>query len=191
MKNANGKRKYNPNFTYRYVATWQWMKKYAGSHVWAPTHYDVKLLESGLIGFRDYASLHLLSLATLAATYKDEKGKSQEACNYFQHYMEKMERKADYYVEYVKWAYEWIYIRQYEENMYFGVPGRQGGPSSANRGGFIGTIVCPSSAKCTVQCSQMVADNICTLQGVHKATLRADASEGSRKIITKPSKFLL
>ncbi|KAK3742032.1 hypothetical protein QZH41_006968 [Actinostola sp. cb2023] len=185
----NGKRMYDPNFTYRYVATWQWMKKYAGSHVWAPTHYDVKLLESGLIGFRDYASLHLLSLATLAATYKDERGQSQEDCNYFQHYMEKMEKKADYYVEYVKWAYEWIYIRQYEENMYFGIPKRAGGGASADRGGFLGTRECPG--KCTIQCSQMVTDNVCTVQGGIKKLLMVNAYDACESYMGAMKKTLV
>lgn len=171
------KRKYDPNFRYRYVATWQWMDRYCGTHAFCPSHYDVKLIESGLVIFRDYASLHLLSIAALAGTYKLDKATNAESCKQYQHYMDKLEKKANYYVEYVKWAYDWIYIRQYEENMYFGVPRRSGGPASAKRGGFIGTIECPSSSKCTVECSQMIKDNKCTLSGAHKATLMTEAGK--------------
>lgn len=73
-----------------------------------------------------------------------------------------MVERSDYYVRYARWAYEWIYIRQYEENVYFGIRGRVGaGPASAERGGFLATKSC-SERTCTVECTQIVKDNVCT-----------------------------
>lgn len=159
----NGKQKYDPHFYYRYVATWQWMEEMKGSGLfWALTYEQVKKLEIGLIPFRDYATLHLIALEALANSYKDKVG--DLACKSYKHTLSLIVEKSDYYVRYVKWAYEWIYIRQYEENMYFGVKGRSGGgPDSATRNGFMATRKC-SGGKCTIECSQMMKDNICTVQ---------------------------
>lgn len=159
QKGKDDKPLYDPNFDYRYVATWQWMKKYKGSHVNYPSYDEVKRLEIGLIPFRNYVTLHLL---VLEALIKTQEAQGDEGCSDLKFYLQRMAERSDYYVRYVKWAYEWIYIRQYEENMYFGIPGRAGGgPASQARGGFLSTKEC-SGRTCTVECSQMMKDNICT-----------------------------
>lgn len=65
-----------------------------------------------------------------------------------------------------------MFSRQYEENDFFGVPGRPGGrPAGAFRGGFLGTIKC-SGNKCEAQCTQMLKDNTCTASGGSQQTLK-------------------
>ncbi|KAK3747982.1 hypothetical protein QZH41_019785, partial [Actinostola sp. cb2023] len=161
---------YTPHFSYRASAgTWQWMKQHCGydKHTRSEclSHEQVKRLEIGIIPFRDYASLHLLVLKTLQATYKGKSNTDRLACGYYKRYLSTIARKADYYIRYAKWAYEWTYIRQYEENDFFGVRGRAGGrPAGAFRGGFLGTRKC-SGGKCTMQCTQMYKDNTCTGSG--------------------------
>lgn len=173
QKDRNGKQLYDPNFGYRKAATWQWIEEYTGRYVWPLSHAEVRRIEAGLIPFRDYATLHLLVMKTLAMTYKEDGKKS---CKSYKFYEEKIQRKADYYSRYARWAYEWIYIRQFEENMYFGVPGRVGGPATAKRGGYLGTRVCRSS-QCSMQCSQMIRDSLCTVKNSRKReTLSARVS---------------
>ncbi|XP_031561476.1 uncharacterized protein LOC116297393 [Actinia tenebrosa] len=166
-KQSSGKQKYDPHFYFRYIATWQWMKEYEGKgYFWAPTYDEVKKLEIGLIPFRDYATLHLVALEALANSYKDKVG--DESCEIYKHTLALIAQNSDYYVRFVKWAFEWIYIRQYEENMYFGVKGRAGGGSdSGERNGFLSTTKC-TGGKCTIECSQLMKDNLCTVQSKHK-----------------------
>ena len=46
--------------------------------------------------------------------------------------------------------------------MYFGIPGRAGARAAgAHRGGFLSTKKC-SGRTCTVECTQIVKDNVCT-----------------------------
>jgi len=153
---------YNPDFRYRSSAgTWQWMEKY---NVRRLSHDQVKRLEIGILPFRDYASLHLLALKTLEATLRD---KSSARTDY-KRYVGEMASAADMYIKYAKWAYEWSYIRQYEENDFFGVSGRAGGRPSAWRsefGGIVATRNCSSVSKCTIECTQMFSDNTCSVYG--------------------------
>jgi len=116
-KNTNENRPlYTPDFSYRASAgTWQWMKENCGydKHARAEclSHEQVKRLEIGIIPFRDYASLHLLVLKTLEATYKSKSNRDRVACGYYKRYLSTIASKADYYIRYAKWAYEWTYIR--------------------------------------------------------------------------------
>lgn len=113
----NGKLVYNPNFNYRKSAgTWQWMNKHCGVKEYAGaeclSHYEAKRLEIGIIAFRDYATLHLLALKTLEASYKSHPINTDTlACKNYRRYLGDIKDRADMYVRYARWAYEWDYIR--------------------------------------------------------------------------------
>ena len=64
----------DPNGPYRYRYTHQFLKEYASQYK-SPSHYEVKRLEAALIAFRNFASLHLMVLQTLAANFKNHAGK--------------------------------------------------------------------------------------------------------------------
>ena len=64
----------DPNGPYRYRYTHQFLKEYASQYK-SPSHYEVKRLEAALIPFRNFASLHLMVLQTLAANFKNHAGK--------------------------------------------------------------------------------------------------------------------
>lgn len=186
-KDSEGKPVYDPNFEYRYVATWQWMNEYKDVHVSFPEYKEVKRLEIGLIPFRNYVTLHLLVLETLIKTHE---ALGDEGCENLKFFLERMIERSDYYVRYVKWAYEWIYIRQYEENMYFGIKGRAGGGrASADRGGFIGTKKCLGN-KCTVECTQIIKDNVCTFNNGHPKNVGVEVTQICEKYLGEVKKQL-
>ena len=57
----------------------------------APSYYDVKRLEAGIISFRDYANLHLLMIATLLNTYKSD-ASLPNAAHYVRYYTGQQKR---------------------------------------------------------------------------------------------------
>lgn len=181
---------YSPNFAYRASAgTWQWMEKECGSRMECLTHDEVKRIEIGIIPFRDYATLHLLALKTLTTSYAAQPINNEKvACRNYKRFLKETATKADMYARYAKWAYEWDYIRQYEENDFFGVPGRAGGRSSrAFRGGYLGTAKC-SGNKCEVQCTQMFKDNTCTATGGDTFKLKDELSKKCEKFVAEVKK---
>ncbi|KXJ19599.1 uncharacterized protein LOC110254369 [Exaiptasia diaphana] len=161
---------YNPNFRHRASGGWwQFLEKYCGEGVrdlQCVTHNQVKLLEVGIIPFRDFASLHLLALKTLEASYRAQPiNTDKQACAYYKRYVKELMEAADLYYRYARWSYEWTYIRQYEENDFYGIKERPSGRAdSAFRGGYLGTIKC-SGGKCEAECTQMINDNKCTATG--------------------------
>lgn len=64
----------DPNGPSRFRYTHQFLKEYASQYK-SPSHYDVKRLEADLIPFRNFASLHLMVLQTLATIFKNHAGK--------------------------------------------------------------------------------------------------------------------
>lgn len=145
----DGSQKYDPSRD-KHLADWQYIARKNGHNYWAPTHDQVKQLEIGLIPFRDYATLHLIVLETLASTYKNKTGK--QSCRSYKYYLDLLVGKAGYYARYAKWASDWILARQQRENYRLA------------RGGYSQTIKC-SSGKCTVECTQMIRNNLCTITG--------------------------
>lgn len=169
QKTDKGKLVYNPQFNYRKsTGTWQWMDENCGlkKHANAKclSHEDVKRLEVGILPFRDYATIHLLALKTVEATYEKNSKTDTLACGYYKKYLTERRDKAAVYAGYARWAYEWDYIRQYEENDYLGVAGRPNPRATAFRGGFLGTRKC-SGGECSMECTQMIADKKCTVTG--------------------------
>lgn len=152
----DGSQKYDPNRDKRF-ADWQYIARKNGNGYWAPTHGQVKQLEIGLIPFRDYATLHLIVLETLAGTYQDKNG--DQACKSYKYYLNMLVEKSDYYARYAKWAFLWILARQQRENY-----------KLAN-GGYHKTTKC-ITGKCTVECVQMIKDNVCTITGSKMWILR-------------------
>jgi len=119
--NDKEKMKYDPNFDYRKsTGWWQWMEKHCDqakpkfpmTNFYCLTHYQVKQLEIGIIPFRDYASLHILALEALVASYKKQPiGRDKIACGYYKRYLQELVDSGKNYAEYAKWAYLWTYIR--------------------------------------------------------------------------------
>jgi len=114
------KPKYNPNFDYRKsTGWWQWMEekcnqdrpKFPFTNFYCLTHYQVKQLEIGIIPFRDYASLYLLALEALVASYKQHIEKDKIACGYYKRYLQDLVDYGKDFTDYAEWAYQWTYIR--------------------------------------------------------------------------------
>ena len=53
----------------------------------APSYYDVKRLEAGIISFKDYANLHLLMLSTLVNTYNATNDNSTNGMKFYKRYL--------------------------------------------------------------------------------------------------------
>ncbi|KXJ19581.1 hypothetical protein AC249_AIPGENE11305 [Exaiptasia diaphana] len=168
---------YNPDFRSRNSAgVWQYLQRECGSgkrQMQCLTHNQVRRLEVEIVKFRDFATLHIYALETLIATYKAQSLRG-ETCSYYKRYLSELIHAADYYHGYAEWAYKWAYIRQYEENEYYGIPARSTGRTikkDSDFGGFMGTRKC-SGNKCEMQCTQTIKDNTCTATGAGIETLK-------------------
>ena len=64
---------FDPNSDFRYLFTHQFLEEHASQYK-SPSHYEVKRLEAALIPFRNFASLHLMVLQTLAAVFEEQQG---------------------------------------------------------------------------------------------------------------------
>ena len=80
-----------------------------------PSKTVVKKLEASLGIFREYATHHLLVLQTLLNRYEED----NSSCGTFEYrkYTQILGSSAVKYERYALWAYKWISIRQYAENV--------------------------------------------------------------------------
>ena len=80
-----------------------------------PNHYEVKGIETRLTIFRDYATLHLMALQALINTLKDDKSAVGKLS--YKRYLKDMQKSLLLYHRYAYWAYRWIHVRHYDENV--------------------------------------------------------------------------
>eukprot|EP00794_Sanderia_malayensis_P008847 gene8847-9795_t len=116
----------------------------------APSYYDTKRIEAGLVTFKDYANLHLMIISTLVNTYKGDM--SKEGKHYYQLYLKEQKTAAEKYSKYAKWAYKWVKIRNYEEDINGKFKRYCSKPKVIREGGWPG-VQTQQQSHCWVECS--------------------------------------
>ena len=133
-----------------------------------PSKTVVKELEASLAIFREYATLHLLVLQTLLNRYEED----DSSCGRFEYrkYTKILGSSAVKYEKYALWAYKWIFIRQYAENVV--QPGyharvsfkitKENDVKHVGHGQFQYSSL---SGQSKIRCTMMLNDNECRLDG--------------------------
>ena len=140
-----------------------------------PSHHDVKRIEAGLLGFRDFATLHLMVLKGLVDTYAE--GKDADSVVYYHRYLGELKTAGMLYYKYANWAYKWILVRQVKENRIAKVtcPKRK----EIWEGWFVKAHTADTST-CEVHCTRMMHDSKCS----YKQTVRVDGKKPDKYVKT-------
>ncbi|XP_065061662.1 uncharacterized protein LOC135688668 [Rhopilema esculentum] len=139
----------------------------------APSYYDVKRIEAGIISFRDYATLHLLMISTLLDTYKSD-ATLPNAAYYVTRYTREQASAAAKYAGYADWAYKWILSRNFGENRSNQFKKSCQNAKELKEGWFV-PVRTAYYSHCSIQCTGMNTPANCD----YRVLIRADGKRPS------------